>query len=151
MTSLDRIDHAIIREISTNGRISMTALADAVGLSKTPCLHRLRRLEGEGYILGYTAITNPEKLGAGHIAFVQVRLSDTKSAALDAFNRAVRRIPEIEQCHCIAGNFDYLLKVRSRDIADYRRVLGEQISNLPHLANTSTFVVIESVVDRHIG
>lgn len=151
MPALDRIDQAIIEAVLRNGRISVTALADSVGLSKTPCQHRLKRLEAEGFILGYTAITDPEKLGAGHIAFVQVRLADTKTAALKAFNQAVRAIPEVEQCHCIAGDFDYLLKVRTRDIDDYRRVLGEQISNLPHLASTSTFVVIEAVIDRHVG
>ena len=108
----------------------------------------MRRLEEAGYIRGYQAIVDREKMGEGHVAFVQVKLSDTRSDALDAFNRAVRLVPEIEQCHMIAANFDYLLKVRTRDIGAYRRVLGERISALPHVAQTSTYVAMETVKDR---
>ena len=75
-------------------------------------------------------------------------LADTRSSALDAFNRAVQAVPEIEQCHMMAASFDYLLKVRTRDIASYRRVLGERISALPFVAQTSTFVAMETVKDR---
>ena len=88
-------------------------------------------------------------MGASHIAFVQVILTDTKTEALNAFNKAVRDVPEIEQCHMIAGAFDYLIKVRSRDIGDYRRVLGEKISELPYVSHTSTFVVMEAVKDSY--
>ena len=79
------------------------------------------------------------------IAFVQVTLNDTKSKALQAFNTAVQQISEIEQCHMIAGSFDYLLKIRTADMASYRRVLGEELSALPHVTQTSTFVSMESV------
>jgi Lrp/AsnC family leucine-responsive transcriptional regulator len=142
---LDRIDRKILAELQAEGRLAITALAERVGLSKTPCQQRVRRLEEAGFIKGYAARLDLEKMGAGHIAFVEVTLNDTRAEALDAFNRAVARLPEVEQCHMIAGNFDYLLKVRTRDIADYRRVLGEALSKLPHVANTSTFVVMESV------
>ena len=142
---LDRIDRKILLALQTDGRMAITALADRVGLSKSPCQQRVRRLEEAGYIRGYAALLDLEKMGAGHIAFVEVKLSDTRDRALDAFNEAVRKLPEVEQCHMIAGDFDYLLKVRSKDIADYRRVLGESLSKLPHVANTSTFVVMESV------
>lgn len=125
----------------------MAALAQKVGLSKTPVQARLRNLEAHGFIRGYCAVIDREKLGEGHIAFVQVTLSDTRSASLDAFNKAALAIPQVEQCHMIAGGFDYLLKVRTRDIASYRRVLGERISALPHVAQTSTFVVMETVKD----
>ncbi|MBB4305558.1 Lrp/AsnC family leucine-responsive transcriptional regulator [Rhodobium orientis] len=148
MDDLDAIDRRIIDALVANGRITVTDLAAKAGLSKTPCQNRMRRLEERGYIRGYTAITDPAKLGAGHIAFVQVTLSDTRSAALAAFNEAVRGVREIEECHMIAGGFDYLLKVRTRDIAGYRRVLGERISTLPHVTQTSTFVVMEAVKDR---
>ncbi|MCE8467541.1 Lrp/AsnC ligand binding domain-containing protein, partial [Rhodovulum sulfidophilum] len=80
-----------------------------------------------------------------HVAFVELRLSDTREAALRAFNAAVRAIPEIEECHMIAGGFDYLLKVRTADMAAYREVMGERISALPHVANSSTFVAMEAV------
>jgi Lrp/AsnC family leucine-responsive transcriptional regulator len=145
---LDRIDRNIISAMARNGRLSMAELAEKVGLSKTPVQARLKRLEKDGYIRGYAAIVDREKMGEGHVAFVQVKLSDTRSAALDAFNRAVTGVPEIEQCHMMAASFDYLLKVRTRDIAAYRRVLGERISALPHVAQTSTFVAMETVKDR---
>ena len=144
---LDRIDRNIITAMAKNGRLSMAELAEKVGLSKTPVQARLKRLERDGYIRGYAAIVDREKMGEGHVAFVQVKLSDTRSAALDAFNRAVATVPEIEQCHMMAASFDYLLKVRTRDIAAYRRILGERISGLPHVAQTSTFVAMETVKD----
>ena len=86
-------------------------------------------------------------IGREHVAFVEVKLNDTTEAALSAFNQAVAALTEIEQCHMIAGPFDYLLKVRTRDIASYRRVLGEKISALPYVANTSTYVSMEAVKD----
>ena len=130
------------------GRISFTDLANRIGLTKTPCQARVRRLERDGYIRGYRAQIDPVKMGRPHVAFVQVSLSDTRAAALTAFNAAVQKIPEIEQCHMIAGGFDYLLKVRTSDISAYRTVLGERISALPHVSNTSTFVAMETVKDR---
>jgi Lrp/AsnC family leucine-responsive transcriptional regulator len=145
---LDRIDRNILAALSANGRLSMADWAAKVGLSKTPVQARVRRLEGERYIRGYSAVIDREKMGEGHVAFVQVKLSDTRSAALDAFNKAVQAIAEIEQCHMMAASFDYLLKVRTRDIAAYRKVLGERISALPHVAQTSTFVAMETVKDR---
>jgi len=145
---LDRIDRNIVSALARDGRLSMSELAAAVGLSKTPVQARVKRLEKDGFIRGYVAVIDREKMGEGHIAFVQVKLSDTRSAALDAFNRAVRGVTEIEQCHMIASSFDYLLKVRTADIAAYRRVLGERISALPHVAQTSTFVAMETVKDR---
>ncbi len=145
---LDRIDRNIISALARDGRLSMAEVAAAVGLSKTPVQARVRRLEKDGFIRGYSAVVDREKMGEGHVAFVQVKLSDTRSAALDAFNRAVQSVAEIEQCHMIASSFDYLLKVRTTDIAAYRRVLGERISALPHVAQTSTFVAMETVKDR---
>lgn len=145
---IDPMDMKILRELSVNGRISVTDLAARVGLSKTPCLARMRRLEARSYILGYRAVIDPAKVGLGHIAFVEVKLSDTTDKALNAFNAAVRKLAEVEQCHMIAGGFDYLLKVRTHDITAYRRVLGEKISSLPHVAQSSTYVAMEAVKDE---
>jgi len=133
-----------------NGRMSVTELARHVGLSKTPCQVRLKRLIDEGYIVGFRAVLDPQKLGLDHVAFAEVRLSDTREKALNEFNAAVRKIKEVEECHMIAGSFDYLLKVRTPDIKRYRHVLGERISSLPHVASTSTFVVMQSVKDSGI-
>lgn len=145
---LDRIDHAILAALGENARMTVTELAERVGLSKTPCAARLRRLEQAGVVRGYRAIVDHVRLGQGHVAFVQVHLTDTKTPALAAFEAAVRAIPEVEECHLIAGAFDYLVKVRTRDIDAFRRVLGERISALPHVSHTSTFVAMGTVVDR---
>lgn len=150
---LDDLDRRILKVLATDGRISMTALGQSIGLSKTPVTARVKRLEALGVITGYRAELSAGKLGLEHVAFVEVRLSDTREQSLRDFNGAVRRIPDVESCHLIAGGFDYLLKVRTRDIRDYRRVLGEQISQLPHVASTSTYVSMESVLDaglRHV-
>ncbi|WP_151719911.1 Lrp/AsnC family transcriptional regulator [Gemmobacter serpentinus] len=143
--ALDSYDEAILRILAADGRIAATELARRIGLSKSPTQARLKRLEETGVIAGYRAMLDPIAMGLAHVAFVEVRLSDTREAALQAFNRAVRAIPEVEQCHMIASRFDYLLKVRTADIADYRRVLAERISALPHVAATSTYVAMEAV------
>ena len=145
---LDRFDHAILRELASDGRISATELARRIGLSKSPTQARMKRLEETGVITGYRATLNAARMGLSHVSFVEVRLSDTREAALQAFNHAARAVPEIEECHMIASRFDYLLKVRTKDIVDYRRVLAESISALPHVAATSTYVAMEAVKDR---
>lgn len=142
---LDVFDRKILKTIATEGRITVTELASRIGLSKTPCQMRLKRLEQSGVITGYRALLDPVKLGLDHIAFVEVKLNDTRETALREFNEKVKLLPEVEQCHMIAGHYDYLLKVRTQNIADYRRVMGELISALPHVANTSTFVSMEAV------
>ena len=147
-SQLDRFDIEIVKILQVDGRISVTALADKVGLTKTPCQVRLKRLQDSGYITGFRAVVDPVKLGLSNVAFIEVKLNDTTEKALLAFDTAVRATPEIEMCHMIAGAFDYLLKVRTADIHEYRRVLGEKISALPHVANTSTHVSMQSVVDE---
>ncbi len=145
---LDKWDIKILNELSGDGRLTVTELSTRVGLSKTPCQVRMRRLIDQGYIEGFRAVLNPEKLGLSQVAFVEVKLSDTRDDALYAFNEGVKKIKEIEECHLIAGRFDYLLKVRTSDMLRYREVLGEKISSLPHVANTSTNVVMESVKEN---
>ncbi|TPJ81941.1 winged helix-turn-helix transcriptional regulator [Mesorhizobium sp. B2-5-13] len=147
-SEIDEIDRRILAELVSDGRISVTELSRRVNLSKTPCQARMKRLEKAGYILGYRAVVDPSRLGLSHVAFVEVRLSDTRKAALESFNNAVRKLPEVEQAHMIASSFDYLLKVRTKDIASYREVLGERISALPHVANTSTHVSMQAVKDE---
>ena len=144
---MDEYDRKILSVLSVEGRISMTALGERVGLSKTPVTARVKRLEEQGVITGYRATLSASKLGVEHIAFLEVKLSDTREKALDAFNQAVRAIPEVEACHMIAGGFDYLIKVRTSDIFAYRQVLGEQLSRLPNVASTSTYISMQSVVD----
>ncbi|MGB0411630.1 MAG: Lrp/AsnC family transcriptional regulator [Pikeienuella sp.] len=144
---LDQFDRAILLHLGMDGRMAITELASRVGLSKSPCQVRVKRLQDDGYIQGFRAVLDPVKLGLDHIAFAEVKLLDTTEKALAAFNAAVLKVPEIEECHMIAGAFDYLLKVRTRDIRAYRQVLGETISALPHVASTSTHVSMQAVKD----
>ncbi len=148
---LDGFDRKIIDVLRADGRIAITDLAARVGLSKTPCQVRVKRLIANGTIRGFRAIVDPARLGLDHIAFAEVKLSDTREEALAAFRNAVLKIPEVEECHMIASSFDYLLKVRTADIRRYREVLGERISSLPHVASTSTFVAMETIRDSGMG
>ncbi len=143
--SLDRYDRKILDIVAEDGRITLTDLAERVGLSKTPCQVRFRQLVLDGYIEGFRAILNPAKLGFNHIAFVEVKLSSTNEQALQRFNDEIINIKEVEECHMIAGRYDYLVKVRTTDIMSYRRILGEYISSIPNVASTSTNVVMEPI------
>ena len=148
--SADHFDKKILDVVAIEGRISVTELARRIGLSKSPTQARLKRLEDSGMIRGYRALFDPIQLGRDHVAFVEVKLTDTREAALSAFNNAVLRIPEVEQCHLIAGQFDYLIKVRTSSMSDYRLVLAEKISTLPFLANTSTYVAMQAVKEEGV-
>ncbi len=145
---LDQFDRKIVDLLLKDGRLPVTEIAAQVGLSKTPCQNRVNRLRKEGVILGFRAVVDPEKLGQEQVAFVEVKMTDTTEAALQAFNAATLQVPQIEQCHMIAGAFDYLLKVRTKNMQDYRHILGEVISSLPHVGQTSTHVSMDSVKDR---
>lgn len=147
---LDQYDRNILEVLSVEGRLPVTELANRVGLSKTPCQSRLKRLQEDNFIKGFRAELNLQLLGLEHIAFAEVKLKDTTEKALSDFNREVAKIREVEQCHMIAGQFDYLIKVRTQDIQAYRRVLGEQISTLPHVMSTSTYVSMQAVIEDGI-
>ena len=149
--SIDGFDRKILEVLAVEGRISVTALADRIGLSKSPTQARLRRLEERGVIRGYRALYDPIQLDRDHVAFVEVKPSDTREAALAAFNAAAMKISEIEQCHLIAGDFDYLLKVRTAGMTGYRAVLAEKISTLPHVSHTSTYVAMQAVKEEGLS
>ena len=144
---LDTIDRKLLNILGHDSKTTLRVLSDKVGLSPSPLQARIKRLEKNGFIQGYCARLDHHKMGLDHIAFVQVSLSDTRAGALAAFNRAVRGLSAVEQCHMIAGGFDYLLKVRTTDISAYRIELAEHISALPHVESTSTFVSMETVIE----
>ena len=146
--TLDRIDRRILAALAGNARLSMPALADAVGLSKTPVVARLKRLEAEGYIRGYHAALDTDRMGLAQVAFVQVTLSNTTALALEAFNAAIRDAREVEACHMIAGGFDYLLKIRTRDMSDFNLLHGKMLIALPGVRQTRTFFVMKEVIDN---
>ncbi|MFP5474070.1 MAG: Lrp/AsnC ligand binding domain-containing protein [Gammaproteobacteria bacterium] len=144
---LDRLDLRILATLQADGRITNVKLAETLGLSPTAVLARVQRLTDEGYILGYEARLNPLKLGAGMLVFVEVLLDRTTPNVFDAFKAAVQVHPEIMECHMVAGGFDYLLKTRSADMADYRRFAGAVLWQLPGVRETRTYAVMEEVKD----
>ena len=142
---LDRIDRRILRALQEDGRISYVDLAEKVGLSTSPCLERVKRLERDGYIRGYTALLNPARLDAALLVFVEISLSYTSGTVFEDFRRAVLRWPEVLECHLVSGDFDYLLKVRIADMASYRELLGEILHTLPGVRDSRTLVAMETV------
>ncbi len=147
LKTIDATDRRILDALQHDGRISIVDLADLVNLSKSPCLKRLRRLEKAGFIRGYHAELDPKKLAQGYLVYVQVKLVNTTRSSLEAFNRAARDIPQVQSCHMVSGGYDYLLKVRTKDMDSYRALLGDVISAIPNVGQTSTYPVMEQVKD----
>ncbi len=145
MNDLDRIDLRILDVLQRDGRITNLKLAEAVALSPTAVLARVQRLTREGYILGYEARLNPAKLGAGLLVFVEVLLDRTTPNVFDQFKAAVQAAPQVLECHMVAGGFDYLVKTRVADMADYRRFAGDVLWQLPGVRETRTYAVMEEV------
>ncbi|WP_223670809.1 leucine-responsive transcriptional regulator Lrp [Kangiella shandongensis] len=147
---LDRIDRRILRELQANGRISNVELAKLVGLSATPCLERVRRLENDGFIEGYLAKLNPKKLSASLLVFAEIRLMHTSPNVFTEFKQAISDIPEILECHLVSGEFDYLLKARVGDMQEYRKLLGETLLTLPGVNSSRSYMVMEEVKETSI-
>ncbi|HHK8630474.1 TPA: leucine-responsive transcriptional regulator Lrp [Vibrio parahaemolyticus] len=142
---LDRIDRNILNELQKDGRISNVELSKRVGLSPTPCLERVRRLERQGNITGYTALLNPQFLDASLLVFVEITLNRGAPDVFEQFNSAVQKLDDIQECHLVSGDFDYLLKTRVSDMGAYRRLLGDTLLRLPGVNDTRTYVVMEEV------
>jgi Lrp/AsnC family leucine-responsive transcriptional regulator len=142
---LDRIDRRILIELQKDGKISNVDLAKKVGLSASPCLERVKRLESQNYILGYKAIVNPEKLGAAMLVFVEITLTKTSVDIFAEFSAAVKEHEDIHECHLVSGNFDFLLKTRVADMLSYRKLLGDTLLRLPGVSESRTYVVMEEV------
>lgn len=142
---LDRIDRHILRILQQEGRISLTELGERVGLSTTPCTERVRRLEREGFILGYAARLNPQYLSAGLLVFVEISLAYKSGDIFEEFRRAVLKLPQVLECHLVSGDFDYLLKARISEMASYRKLLGDILLRLPHVRESKSYIVMEEV------
>ena len=147
MYKLDQIDLDILAALQADGRITNVALARQVGLSATPCLERVKSLEAAGLITGYVARLSASALGLGLTVFVQIAIERTSQRVFEAFREAVQIIPEIEECHMVAGGYDYLLKVRVPDMAAYRNFLGAVLSGIPGIRETHSYPVMEEVKD----
>jgi Lrp/AsnC family transcriptional regulator, leucine-responsive regulatory protein len=143
--ALDRLDRRILSILQADGRIAAVDLADQVGLSPTSAGERLKRLQKDGYIDGFGARLNPERIGLGMLIFIEVSLHRTTPDVFDRFANAVRRAPQVLECHMVAGGFDYLIKTRVSGMAAYRRFLGEVLLTLPDVRETRTYAVMEEV------
>ena len=145
ISNLGKIDRNILRILQKDGRISYTELARQVGLSVTPCIDRVKRMERNGYILGYNAQVCSQKLDAALVVFVQIRLNHTSQKNFEEFRRSVIDLENIQSCFLVSGNYDYLLKARVADMAAYRELLGHRILKLPAVQESTSYVVMEEL------
>lgn len=142
---LDRIDRQILAVLQDDARISITDLAERVGLSVTPCNERVKRLEKEQVILGYHARLNPHMLELSLLVFVEIKLSAKSGAIFEKFKREVVKLPSVLECHLVSGDFDYLVKARIPKMADYRKLLGDILLTLPGAQESRSYIVMEEV------
>ena len=142
---IDRVDRRLLEALQTDGRIPIVDLAEKVGLSATATTERVKRLTRDGYILGYAARLNPDRLGRGLLVFIEVKLDRTTPDVFERFAHAVGRAPEVLECHMVAGGFDYLVKTRVADMAAYRHFLSDVLLSLPGVRETHTYAVMEEV------
>jgi Lrp/AsnC family transcriptional regulator, leucine-responsive regulatory protein len=147
MENLDKTDLQILDHLQRDGRLSVVELAKRISLSPTPCTARIRKLEDDGVITGYHAKLDPVHMGQALMVFVTVKLRGTDEATLAKFNAAVKPIKPILECHMVGGGFDYLLKIRVRDMSEYREILGGAIGGLPMVEGTHSYFVMEDVKD----
>ncbi|MFO1324882.1 MAG: Lrp/AsnC ligand binding domain-containing protein [Burkholderiales bacterium] len=145
MKKPDAIDVAILDALQRDGRVPNIALAKAVGLSATPCAERVRALEASGVIAGYSANLDAGLLGLDLTVFIEIAIDRTSEDAFEQFRQAMQAIPQVQECHMVAGGFDYLLKVRVPDMAAYRRFLGDVLSKVPGIRETRSYAVMERV------
>jgi Lrp/AsnC family leucine-responsive transcriptional regulator len=142
---VDLIDRRILKELQADGRMSFTELAPKVGLTTSPSLERVRRLERAGIIRGYTAVIDPDAVGTSLLVYVELSLTYTSPEIFADFKRAILRQPAILECHLVSGDFDYLVKARVPDMNAHRALLGELVRHLPGVRNSKTLVVMEEV------
>ncbi len=141
-TPLDRVDRRLLEALQADGRIPIVDLAEKVSLSATASTERVKRLTRDGYILGYTARLNPDRLGRGLLVFIEVKLDCTTPDVFERFAHAVGRAPEVLECHMVAGGFDYLVKTRVADMTAYRHFLSDVLLSLPGVRETHTYAVM---------
>lgn len=142
---IDRIDKNILTELQKDGRLSNVELSKRVGLSPTPCLERVKRLEKEKFITGYQANLNPAKLDLALLVFVEITLTKTSPDVFDDFASAVHELDVIQECHLVSGDFDFLLKTRVKDMLAYRQLLGDTLLRLPAVSESRTYVVMDEI------
>ena len=147
---LDEADRRILRVLQQDGRITNQDLAAACNMSASSCFERVRRLRERGVILGYTALIDPKYAERELLIFIEVLLDRTTSDIFDQFAARIRRSPEVLECHMVAGGFDYLVKVRMKDMAAYRAFLADTLVVMPGVRETRTYAVMEEVKDTSV-
>ncbi len=145
---LDSHDLKILDLLQRDGRTSVSDISRQINLSATPTAQRVRRLETGGYITGYRAVVSPDALGLDLLVFIQVTLKETDEKTLQAFNRSIKLVPHILECHMVGGDFDYLVKARVAGMTEYRDLLGGEIGSLPMVQGTHSYFVMEEVKDN---
>lgn len=145
MTELDRTDRRILDILQRQGRISMTELAEQIGLSTSPCSERVKRMERAGVITGYHARLSPEALGKTLLVFVEIKLSAKSDDVFDKVKKELLHVADVQECHLVSGSFDYLVKARLSGMGQYRRLLGDILKKLPVAAESHSYVVMEEV------
>ncbi len=142
--TLDEIDLQILRILQKNAKLTTKELADAVHLTPTPVFERQKRLERHGYIKKYMAVLNPELLNQGMVVFCKVKLKQINHEVAEAFGRSINRFPEVTECYNISGQYDFLLKVRTKDMKHYQNFVLNKLGNIEGLSSVeSTFVMSE--------
>ena len=142
---LDRTDRNILRALQLNGRITNQELAAQASISPSACFDRLRKLREQGYVSDIVALLNPEKLDRSLLVFIEVMLDRTNNNVFEHFAAIVQDMPEILECHMVAGGFDYLLKARVENMAAYRTFLGHSLTRMTGIRETRTYAVLEEV------
>lgn len=145
MLNLDKLDRAILKELQRQGRISNADLAESVNLSPSACHRRVQRLEKEGYIKEYVALLNPQKIGVATTVFVEIRLSAQADDVLESFENAVKRIPDVLECHLMAGTADYILKIVAENTEDFARIHRQFLTRLPAVAQMQSSFSLRTV------
>jgi Lrp/AsnC family leucine-responsive transcriptional regulator len=146
--TLDRIDLKMLRLLQKDGRLTNAELASRVNISAATCHRRTQRLVEAGYITGFRAVLDPQKIELGTLVLVGVVLDRSTPESFATFEAAVRKLKIVIDCHLVAGDFDYFLKIRVRDMADFNRLHGTQLIGLPGVRQTRTFFVMKEVVDN---
>lgn len=142
---LDTTDRKILTELQRSGRMSNADLSEKINLSPSACHRRVQRLEADGYISNYVALLNARKLGVATTVFVEITLQGQSDEVLDAFEKAVRRIPDVMECHLMAGTADYILKVVAEDTEDFARIHRQYLARLPGVAQMQSSFALRTV------
>jgi Lrp/AsnC family leucine-responsive transcriptional regulator len=147
MSDLDKLDLKILSQLQKNGRVSITELAEYIGLSASACAERVRRLERDKVITGYHARVSPEAVGKALVVFVEIKLATKSEEIFERVKQELLLVPEVMECHLVSGGFDYLVKFRLRGMAEYRQLLGTLLKRLPVPAESHSYVVMEEIKD----